>query len=193
MSITPFLLQYLGIFSLVSIVIIGFFMVRKDPDSDHTSISSYAGSEKSQSQLAFLALVVLSIPFYLWAVFWLIPQYQLSSILFLFLAVSFFCHLLLIRFPLIPSNGRKHTSNLLHLAAGSVIAFSMFGLLIALSFSNLIDDLNLARLLLFVTEWYMFLCLVAYLFVRNKKYFFEFEVIYILLFALCVGFVSVQV
>ncbi|MEO5499078.1 MAG: hypothetical protein ABIR46_01100 [Candidatus Saccharimonadales bacterium] len=192
-NIMAFLLQYLGIFSLILIVIIGFFMVRKDPDSDHASISSYAGSEKSQSQLAFLALIVSSIPFYLWIVFWLIPQYQLSVVLYPFLAVSFICHLLLIRFPLIPSNGRKHVGNLLHLGAGSVIAISMLGLLVAVGLSPVIENMLASKVVVLSSALYMFSCLFAYMVTREQKYFFVFEVIYIVLFAVSIGVITFRI
>ncbi len=193
LEITNILLQYSGIFSIGLIVATGYTLVKNDPGTDHTSVSSYAGATHTQAWLGFLALIVFSIPLYLWILFWLIPHYELSAVLYPFIAISFVCHIILVRFPLIPSKGRKHLGNLLHVSAGGIIAISMLGLILTLLFSSLVNDLIVTRILLLASAVFMITSLLAYVVSREKKYFFIFEVIYILLFALCIGIVTFQI
>jgi len=192
-EITNILLQYSGIISIGLIIATGYNLVKNDPGTDHTSVSSYAGATRSQARLGFLALIVFSVPLYVWILFWLIPQYELSAILYQFIAISILCHIILVRFPLIPSNGRKHLGNLLHLGAGGIIAISMLGLLLTLLFSSTINGLVVAKIILLASATFMVTSLLAYVISREKKYFFVFEVIYILLFAICIGVVTVRI
>ena len=148
-EITNILLQYLGFISIISIIGTGYLMIKNDPHTYHSSVSSYAGSAKSQARLAFIALIVFSVPFYIWILFWLIPSYELSSLLYPFVIISFICHILLVRFPLIPSNGKRHIGNLLHLVAGAVIAINMLGIVGILSLSPAVMEMIVAKIILF--------------------------------------------
>ncbi len=185
-------LQYLGIISISLIIAMGYLMVKNDQSAEHSSISSYAGAAKSQALLAFFALIVFSIPLYTWIVLWLIPHYELSSTAYPLVAISFIGHILLLQFPLIPSNGRRHIGNLLHLGAGAFIALSMLGLTVMLLWTPTIATIAVTKFILLVSAGYMVVSMLAYTVTREKKYFFVFEVIYILLFALCVVAVTLS-
>lgn len=192
-EITTILLQYLGIISIGLIVATGYALVKNDPGTDHTSVSSYAGATRTQARLGFFALIVFSIPLYLWILLWLIPKYQLSSVLYPFTLISFLCHIVLVRFPLIPSRGRKHFGNLLHVGAGGTIALSMLGLILALLISSVLNELIISKVVLMISAGFMVASLLAYVISREKKYFFVFEVIYILLFASSVGVLTFEI
>lgn len=183
-------IQYLGLISIIVIVLLGAFILRED-NTDHQSISAHGSSSNKQTILLGLALIIASMPLYVWFYAWLLPTYQLSVRVAYLLGLTYIAQFFVVLFPLKPEKGKRYYKNSIHLIAGSTIAVSIICLLSALLFSHQLTIMPISFSIVLLDAAYSAIVLLLYLVSRRRKHFLCFEIIYILLFALSIGAVSI--
>jgi hypothetical protein len=177
-------LRWAGAIILFIMLAFGTFILFRYPLGKQASISRHIASNPWHYLLMALLLTIGGGIFYGFLIFWLVPTYHISPVIYGLLAIAFIAQLTLAwvpdKLPTTPSNRRLH---LLHFTGGVIVAvimmLSLYFLCASYEYLPIISSFFVIASTIFST-----VCIALYTFVRrSRQYFLWLECVFILLFS----------